>query len=177
MGSTMSLADEQTLIGGQRKRRIFPLVATALVLAVCALPGLCWLVWGTPAGPFGSLIAYPFFTHPPASVDRPPLLPDAKNVDEAGSIEVGAKAVSYETTAPPNTVYQFYEEALVKDGWGGTGYFSKPQLTSGGMTFEWHQAGINGCETLGYTLQVIASETTSAATHVQLRLTEFNPCT
>jgi hypothetical protein len=176
--SIITTRDEQSPVGEPepRKRRIIPLVSALLVLAFCGLPAVCQVVWGTPAGPLGPLIAYPFFTHPPASADKPPMLPDARNVNEAGSLEAGAKTLGYETAASPSTVFQFYRAALVKDGWGGIGYFPQPQITSEGVTFEWHQAGINGCETFGYRLQVTASEITTGTTYVQLSVIAFDPC-
>ena len=175
MGETTGLADEQQPIS-ERKRHVLPIVSSLLVLGLCAMLSICQIVWGTPAGPLGPLIAYPFFTHPPASADKPPMLPDAKNVNEAGSLQAHSKTVAYETAASPHTAYEFYRDALVKDGWGGIGYFPDPEITDEGITFEWHQMGINGCETFGYRLQVIASEITTGTTYVQLSVIEFDPC-
>jgi hypothetical protein len=176
--SIVTTKDEQSPVvePESRKRRVLLLVSSLLVLGLCALPAVCWVVWGTPVGPLGALIADPFFSDPPASADKPPLLPDAKNVNEVGSLEAGAKTLGYETAASQSTVFEFYNVVLMKDGWGGKEYFSEPRITSAGITFEWHQMGINGCETFGYILQVIASEIRAGTTYVQISVTEFNPC-
>jgi hypothetical protein len=150
--------------------------AVILPLVCCGALLFFQVFWGTPVGPLGPVLAYPFFTHPPASAEKPPRLPDASNVSDVGADALKTRTLEYETTASPSTVYDFYRDRLVKDGWGGKGYFSKPQLTNEGMTFEWDQAGPNGCETFGYMLQVFAGETTSTTTHVKLTVTEINPC-
>jgi hypothetical protein len=145
-----------------------------LAALVLLMPAFCWVVWGTPVGPLGQKLAYPFFSHPPASVDKPPLLPNAQNVKTEQGSE--GKTISYNAKTDPNSVYDFYKDALVKDGWGGDGYFSKPKLTDQGMNFEWDQTGLNGCEGIGYTLRVLATKTAESTTYVLLELAQINPC-
>ena len=147
-----------------------------LVVLVFLALMVCWVVWRTPAGPLGPILAYPFFTHPPASVYKPPLVPDAQSVEAEHIGDSDDKVITYETATAPDAVYQFYEETLTRDGWGGKGYFSKPHLTSEGVTFEWDQLGPNGCEVLGYTLYLFAVRTTPSTTQVRLEITKINPC-
>jgi hypothetical protein len=116
------------------------------------------------------------FTQPPPTVEKPPIISDARNMQIQRTDKPEGKIITYETPVDPNAVYRFYEDTLVKDGWGGLGYFSKPQIMSWGIIFEWDQSGINGCEGLGYRLQVLAEKTDLTITHVQLALTKINPC-
>jgi hypothetical protein len=146
----------------------------ALIVLVVAV---FWVGWGTPVGPLGPVLAYPFFTHPPRSVDKPPLLPDARQVKEVHTSNPDRKAITYDTQLAPDEVYKFYRDALTKDGWGRK--FAYPQPTPASdevVLLEWDQAGPNGCEEFGYTFRVDATKATSTSTSVQLEIVQINPC-
>src|SRR6266704_856013 len=146
--ATIVEPDTPSSRSSKRRKRIG--IAAAILAPLLILLGLaCITQW------FLSHL----FTQPPASVDKPPLLSDAQNVKVQQTDKSDGKITTYETMTDPDAVYRFYEDALVKDGWGGLGYFSKPQLTSQGLMLEWDQSGINGCEELGYTLHIVAEKT------------------
>jgi hypothetical protein len=142
------------------------MIAAALSPMVFVLALVCLMVW----------TIHNMFTQPPASVEHTPLMPDAQNVSVQQTSNPEGKVITYQTSTAPADVYTFYEDLLVKDGWGGKGYFSKPQLTTGGMIFEWDETGPNGCEELGYTLHVAAEQTDQGTTSVRLELAKINPC-
>jgi|GEM_PF-6859256 len=167
----MRAVNEPEPIGEQTQRRgreyaIQCLTPTLLLLA-CGI--VTWLLVTWIARLFEP-------SQPPASVDNPPLAPGAYSMiqREIGVVQqdilVQNKIITYETALDPGAVYKFYEDALVRDGWGGRGLFSKPELTMEGMVFEWEQTGIDGFEGLAYTLHVSAGRTAAITTHVQLKL-------
>ena len=149
-----------------------------LLLAVAILlPAVFWAVWGTPVGPLGPVLAYPFFSHPPPSVDNPPLLPDARQVKVMQTSDPDRKIVTYATASAPDDVYKFYRDALTKDGWGRKYAYPQPTPASDAIVvLEWDQHGPNGCEEFGYTFRVDARKATSATTSVQLEIVQINPC-
>jgi len=88
----------------------------------------------------------------------------------------GGKIITYQTTSEPAEVYRFYEDSLVKDGWGGQGFNATPQVVGDNITFEWDQLGLDGCEPLGYTLLLTAAKAGPAVTNVRIEITQTNGC-
>ncbi|MFL5731923.1 MAG: hypothetical protein ACJ78Q_01880 [Chloroflexia bacterium] len=144
--------------------------------AIMLLAIVFWVGWGTPVGPLGPVLAYPFFTHPPPSTDNPPLVKDARNVGVERRSKPDGRTVTYETGLSRDEVYLFYKEALTRDGWGEKRYYGKPTPVMDALLLEWDQFGPNGCEELGYTFWVEATAVTSDTTRVRLEIAQINPC-
>ena len=104
----MPAADEPVMAKSWRTGRVFVAGAVILPLVCCGAVIFFQVFWGTPVGPLGPVLAYPFFTHPPASAEKPPSLPDAWNVSNVTADALKTRTMEYETTASPSTVYDFY---------------------------------------------------------------------
>jgi hypothetical protein len=108
-------------------------------------------------------------TSPPVSTKNPPIYPGAGNTQHKWVLE--SDVLEYDVQASPNDVFAFYKEELVKDGWVRP--ISQP--TSGGVAFEWRQAGPNGPTHLAYRLTVVATEAPEGKTHVEVTYYQFDP--
>src|SRR6266568_2136785 len=128
----MAAIDQAAPARDQRKRgESFGAVTSCLwtitVLLICGV--IAWIVGAWIATWWGP-------SQPPASAEKPPIAPNARNVVEVQNGDPSYRVINYDTTISPAEVYSFYEQALAEDGWEQNGLLPKPQLTAAGMTFE-----------------------------------------
>src|SRR5438876_23859 len=98
-------------------------------------------------------------TQPPASTQKPPIYPNAQQVETSVLLQT-TELIRFQTSDKPDSVYKFYEETLLRDGW------LRPisQPTSGGIAFDWRQSSVDGPTHLAYRLTVVAVTTPTEQT-------------
>jgi hypothetical protein len=106
----MAAIDQPAPARGQSKRADFLGAVsscwwTIIVLLACGV--IAWLVGAWIAGWWGP-------SQPPASVDKPPLAPNALNVVEVQNGDPDSRIITYDTTISPAAVYNFYEQTWRK---------------------------------------------------------------